>query len=122
MTLPSTSVICTAPLTDPQTSRLDLIFLIVNPANGSPSTAGIDISTTHRRRFVSELDEVACAAEDGRMMCWPVMDEMATDLEDEKDGLRTLLVLLLEDWELISKFGCCTSKGCMLTPLGGVSR
>ena len=113
---------CTAPLTDPQTSRLDLIFLIVKPANGSPSTVGIDMSITHRRRFVSEPDEVACAAEDGRIMCWPAREEMATDLEDEKDGLRILVALLLGNCAYASELYCCISEGGMVAPLGGVAR
>ena len=115
-------MICIAPLTDPQTSRLDLIFLIVKPANGSPSIVGIDMSTTHRRRFVSEPDDVACAAEDGRIMCWPTREEMATDLEDEKDGLRILVALLLGSCECASVLYCSLSEEGMVAPLGGVAR
>lgn len=98
------------------------MFLIVKPANGSPSTVGIDMSTTHRRRFVSEPDDVACAAEDGRIMCWLAIEEMATDLEDENDGLRILVALLLVECECTSELCCCLSEEGMATPFGGVAR
>jgi hypothetical protein len=63
---------CAAPATSPAMIREFPIFLNESPANGAPFDVGTDMSTIQFLRFVNEPEEVACAAEEGRMMCRPV--------------------------------------------------
>ena len=85
-TLPSTFVTCVAPPTDPQTSKHDLIFFIVRPANGWPLVVGVDISITQFRRAVSEPEEVLCEADEGKIMCCDTREDIVTALEDVDEG------------------------------------
>lgn len=62
---------CVAPATCPATIREFVIFLSARPAKGFPLAVEIDISTMHLVRSVSDPEDVAWDAEDGRMMCRP---------------------------------------------------
>lgn len=44
------------------------MFFRAKPANGAPSAVGTDMSTIHLSIFVIEPDDVACEAEEGRMI------------------------------------------------------
>ncbi len=89
----STPVTCAGPLTCPHTSKLSLMFFNVRPAKGWPLTVGTDKSTTQRLREAREPGDVACAADEGRMICTELCPLIATELDVENDGLRMAAVL-----------------------------
>lgn len=62
------------------------IFLKASPAKGAPLAVGTDISTMHLLSLVTEPDEVARDADEGRMMCRPLCPEMLTFVACEKLG------------------------------------
>lgn len=89
-----------------------------------------------RRRFVSDPDEAACAADDGRMMWSPACDEMFTEFEDAKDIFRMAdprpfsCAPFESGWLLTPAFArnvpklsfLCGSVGLAAFSFGGVSR
>lgn len=62
---------CVAPATCPATMREFVMFFNARPAKGWPLAVDMDISTMHLLRSVRDPEDVAWAAEDGRMMCRP---------------------------------------------------
>ena len=50
------------------------------------------MSTTQWRKLVRDPEDVACAAEEGRIMCNELWEEIVTEVEDAKEGLRTAAV------------------------------
>lgn len=64
------------------------MFFSARPAKGFPLAVDMDISTMHFLRSIRDPEDVAWAAEDGRMMCRPSWSEMATELACLKLGAR----------------------------------
>jgi hypothetical protein len=89
MILSSTAVICAAPATWPEIMSERLILFSIRPANGAPLAVGTDMSTMQPASFVREPEDVACDADDGRMMWRLWWSDIETLLACEKLGLRT---------------------------------
>ena len=96
------------------------------------------MSITLFLRLVSEPEDVACEAEDGRMIWTALREDIATDVALANEGLRMAAVrgsrsdaaapstncgrATPGDSGIVSKFFVWTSEGLLLGSFGGLAR